>query len=215
MSHHSAAPRLRRTPAVAALLACAGAVPLHAQSAPSTTTPAAPRVITACYIPSSGTVYRIKEPNTPTACQNRHVEFSWNEQGVQGIQGPAGPTGPQGPQGEVGPAGPAGAQGAPGVPGPAGPAGLSGLQIVLWDVSVEGRSTSTTLFSKTVFTRSCPTGKRGIAAGAGHRDNNGAADDVMGTARPDDSTGRGWLFTVWNPISDPRAVRLWITCVNE
>jgi hypothetical protein len=227
MSNRHAAPRPRRTPLLAAaILAAAGAAPLRAQTGPSPT----PKLIHACYIPSSGTVYRIKEPNTPAACQNRHIEFSWNEQGIQGVQGPAGPTGPTGPQGEAGatgpagptgaqglagPPGPQGVQGSPGPVGPAGPAGLSGLQLVLWDVSVDGRSTSQTAFNKAVFTRSCPAGKRGIAAGAAHRDNNSGADDIMGAARPDDNTGRSWLFAVWNPISDPRAVRLWITCVNE
>jgi hypothetical protein len=227
MCNRPAASRPRHTPLLAAaIFAAAGAAPLHAQTAPSP----APKVIVACYVPNTGTVYRIKEPNTPTACQARHVEFSWNEQGVQGpagstgaqgpqgeagATGPAGPTGPQGPVGPGGPVGPQGAQGVPGPVGPAGPAGLSGLQIMLWDVSVAGRTTSTTFVSKVVYTRSCPVGKRGIAAGAAHRDNNGAADDIVGAARPDDSAGRTWLFTVWNAVSDPRGARLWITCVNE
>lgn len=33
----------------------------------------------ACYVPNSGTVYRIKAANTPAACTRpTHVEFSWN-----------------------------------------------------------------------------------------------------------------------------------------
>jgi len=47
----------------------------------------APKVFYACYVPSSGAVYRIKEPNTPTACGTSskkgqtlvHVEFSWTD----------------------------------------------------------------------------------------------------------------------------------------
>lgn len=52
----------------------------------------------ACYVPRSGTVYRIKAPNTPSACTKKdHVEFSWTEAGMPGPRGPAGPQGPQGP----------------------------------------------------------------------------------------------------------------------
>ncbi len=37
-------------------------------------------VLTACYVPASGTVYRIKVTNTPTKClQPTHVEFSWTD----------------------------------------------------------------------------------------------------------------------------------------
>jgi len=33
----------------------------------------------ACYVPGSGTVYRIKAANTPAACtKSTHVEFSWS-----------------------------------------------------------------------------------------------------------------------------------------
>ena len=47
----------------------------------------APKVLFACYVPSSGAVYRIKEPNTPTTCGTTvkkgvtvtHVEFSWTD----------------------------------------------------------------------------------------------------------------------------------------
>lgn len=64
---------------------------------------------TACYVPRSGTVYRIKAPNTPSDCTKQdHIEFSWTEAGMPGPQGAQGPTGPQGPQGPQGPAGPSG-----------------------------------------------------------------------------------------------------------
>jgi len=47
----------------------------------------APTVYFACYVPSSGTVYRIKAPNTPQTCGSttkkgvveQHVEFSWTD----------------------------------------------------------------------------------------------------------------------------------------
>lgn len=38
--------------------------------------------ITACYVPKSGTVYRIKVEGTPTKCAQNHVEFSWDAAGA-------------------------------------------------------------------------------------------------------------------------------------
>lgn len=78
----------------------------------------APALIYACYVPVSGTVYRIKETDVKEACSSsKHIEFSWNEQGPEG---PQGPQGIQGIQGVAGPAGATGADGAPGAPGAAG-----------------------------------------------------------------------------------------------
>src|SRR5688572_11861717 len=78
---------------------------------PAATTPVgaqtAPALYYACYVPLTGTVYRIKEPNLKPACTSTaHIEFSWDPRG-----GPAGPTGPQGPTGNVGPAGATGPAG--------------------------------------------------------------------------------------------------------
>jgi hypothetical protein len=47
----------------------------------------APKVYFACYVPSSGTVYRIKEPSSPQVCGSstrkgvteQHIEFSWTD----------------------------------------------------------------------------------------------------------------------------------------
>jgi hypothetical protein len=109
----------------------------------------APTIYYACYVPLTGTVYRIKDTNLKTACTTGHVEFSWSPSGLIGPVGPqgptgnAGPTGPQGlqgPAGQNGAAGPAGAagqngaqgvpgqDGAPGRAGPVGPAGATGTQ---------------------------------------------------------------------------------------
>jgi hypothetical protein len=38
--------------------------------------------ITACYVPKSGSVYRIKVESTPTKCAPNHVEFSWDAGGA-------------------------------------------------------------------------------------------------------------------------------------
>jgi hypothetical protein len=93
---------------VGVVLAIAGAPrAAAAQSAPTT--------IDACYVPASGTVYRIDTPASPAPgapkqCLSAiHVAFAWNRAGPAGPQGPAGPTGPRGLQGAPGPQGPAGA----------------------------------------------------------------------------------------------------------
>ncbi|MFL5383998.1 MAG: tail fiber domain-containing protein [Longimicrobiaceae bacterium] len=95
-------------------------------------------VIYACYVPATGTVYRIKATGLDDSCKSQqHVQFSWNETGPQGPAGPAGPTGPQGPagptgatgpQGPAGPQGPQGETGATGATGATGPQGPAGPQ---------------------------------------------------------------------------------------
>ncbi|HEX8851794.1 MAG TPA: hypothetical protein VF761_19860 [Gemmatimonadaceae bacterium] len=115
----------------------------RAQTAPE------PETIRACYVPASGTIYRIGTEGGPSACRGGHIEMKWNIAGPAGAQGPAGPqgeagpagpVGPAGPQGEAGPAGPkgdpgpkgdtgpAGAQGPAGPAGPTGPQGPQGIQ---------------------------------------------------------------------------------------
>ncbi|MEX1256951.1 MAG: hypothetical protein WEG36_04965, partial [Gemmatimonadota bacterium] len=90
--------------------------------------------IFACYVPASGTVYRIKEPGLPDACFSpEHIQFSWKVSG-EGTTGPQGPAGPQGDpgatgaQGEPGPTGAQGPEGFQGEQGPTGPQGDTGLQ---------------------------------------------------------------------------------------
>jgi hypothetical protein len=96
----------------AALALAAFASGASAQTPPP---PPDPNVIWACYVPVSGTVYRIKSADTKEICSSpKHVMFSFNQ------TGPAGPQGPAGPAGAQGPAGPAGAT------GPQGPAGTAG-----------------------------------------------------------------------------------------
>ena len=42
-------------------------------------------VLTACYVPASGTVYRVGAQGLPGDCFSpTHVRFSWNSQGIQG-----------------------------------------------------------------------------------------------------------------------------------
>ena len=117
--------------------------------APMSAQETADEVLYACYVPLTGTVYRIKSPGAPDECtkpkgrnngmgHQDHVQFTFNSStakgpigpmgpaGPQGEVGPMGPAGPAGPQGEVGPMGPAGPQGEVGPMGPAGPQGEVG-----------------------------------------------------------------------------------------
>ena len=51
-------------------------------------------ILTACYVPDVGVVYRIKETGLPGACtETTHVEFTWNVEGPAGPQGAAGISG--------------------------------------------------------------------------------------------------------------------------
>src|SRR5215207_10420242 len=94
MSHFTL---ISRAAVLGAILAAAPAA-LEAQ----TTTPT-PKVYYACYIPTSGTVYRIKETNLKQSCASTaHVPFSWTDGGTPGPQGPKGDKGDQGEQGEPG-----------------------------------------------------------------------------------------------------------------
>jgi hypothetical protein len=52
----------------AAILAALALVPAAAE---------AQSTITACYVPKTGSVYRIQAPGAPEACKSSHVEFSW------------------------------------------------------------------------------------------------------------------------------------------
>lgn len=113
--------------AFSAVALVAGSAPLAAQ-----TTTTSSELMYACYVPMTGTVYRIKAPGAPSDCtkpksssangHSEHIQFVFN------ATGPMGPAGPQGPQGEVGPAGPAGAVGPVGPKGDLGPAGPQGLK---------------------------------------------------------------------------------------
>jgi len=103
--------------------ALAALAPSARAQAPSVTA-LDPNVIYACYIPSSGTMYRIKTSDTREQCAAaNHVMFWFNQTGPQGPAGPAGPQGLAGPTGPTGATGPAGPAGPTGATGPAGPAG--------------------------------------------------------------------------------------------
>lgn len=80
-------------------------VPARARAqAPATPKPDAPAVLVACWVPASGTVYRI-DPSGATAGLARaclgatHRQFTWNQVGPKGDPGPQGDPGPPGPSG--------------------------------------------------------------------------------------------------------------------
>lgn len=118
-----------------ALLAAAGPVQAQEPPVPPVQQQRAQQeqeVLRACYVPVSGTVYRIGVPGMPDSCfAPEHVVFSWNAVGPEGPAGPQGlpgAPGAEGPQGPPGPEGPAGPQGEPGPEGPEGPEGPQGIQ---------------------------------------------------------------------------------------
>src|SRR3712207_7560359 len=83
-----------RSSGIAFLLAVVGwlAAPYSAQ-AQSTSA----NVYRACYVPTTGTVYRIGDTGQPTSCaKSTHVEFTWNSEGPPGPVGPPGEKGAQG-----------------------------------------------------------------------------------------------------------------------
>lgn len=131
MSAHFSRTRARwfSLAALGVALVTLGAAPAGAQS-----------VLYGCYVPSSGTVYRIKGAGLPDECRSQqHVQFTWSVQGPTGSQGPVGPQGPQGVQ------------------GPAG--GLSGHEVITSSINVAPGSV---LLGHAA---DCSTGKRVVGGG--------------------------------------------------
>lgn len=119
-------------------------------------------VLFACYVPSSGVVYRVNPPGSPgqnadlkDACTGKkHVLFSWNEVGPVG---PAGADGADGAPGVPGADGADGADGAAGAPGPAGPRGPQGPGFTNLGAVTADRVI--TLGFMSTWTRTCPFGQ--------------------------------------------------------
>lgn len=160
-------PRAMRLAAVGAALMLAASVrPAAAQTS---------NLLWACYVPLTGTVYRVKATNTQAACTSpTHVMFSWNEQGPQGVKGDVGPQGAkgdpgsQGPKGDPGPQGPpgaAGAPGAPGAPGATGPQGPPGEMTFLTLNGVAVLRINNAPFGHHSLVAKCPPGKRIVGGG--------------------------------------------------
>ena len=180
---------------------------------PATTTDDS-NVIWACYIPVTGTTYRIRETDLKQTCANNsHVMFSWNVQGVAGPIGPVGPAGATGPQGAAGPQGP---QGVPGPMGPAGPAGPQGPAGTIDFSTVYIGSSYVDLVpigGVWTITASCPTGKHALTGGY---ESSGSASGFPGlrivTALID---GQFTKYTVvaFNYSSETLRVRAQVACI--
>jgi hypothetical protein len=89
----------------AALVATLSLAPTVLSAQPGPSAAAAdpiPPTIEACYVPASGTIYRVDTPTSPApgapkqCLSATHVRFTWNQ------QGPAGPPGPKGDKGDPG-----------------------------------------------------------------------------------------------------------------
>ena len=119
-------PNVRKSSRIAAASLLAVVAGAASPSAARAQQAAADDTIRACYVPASGTIYRIGVAGSPTGCHGNHIEMKWNVAGPAGAKGDTGPAGPQGPQGEAGAAGPQGEAGPAGAKGDAGPAGPQG-----------------------------------------------------------------------------------------
>ena len=169
-----------------------------------------PEVIHACYVPGSGSLYRIKADDPTETCKSpNHVELHWNvvgPQGPEGLAGPAGPVGPvgpQGPQGPVGLAGPAGPAGPAGGQGPTGPAGISGYEVVIAEVEH-----AFITFDEIVVAH-CPAGKKVI--GGGYK-----LDPMVGRVQRNnpDAGNDGWYVWIDNLALQTPTVASYAICAN-
>jgi hypothetical protein len=163
-------------PALTIALMALGALPASAQGT----------VLYGCYVPNSGTVYRIKAAGLPDACRStQHVEFTWNLQGPAGPQGAAGPTGPQ---------------------GPAGPAGGINARGVSYETG--GSSEAIAPGQTGAASVGCPSGT--IATGGGGYGWSENRPMHLVISRP---TVGGWTITVENTSSAPGFALVYAVCV--
>lgn len=153
-----------------AMVACAAATIVTTVASPTLAQTSADTV-RACYVPSSGTIYRVQATGTPTACAHAsHVAFSFN------MYGPEGPKGDPGDKGDKGDKGDTGNTGAPGV---------SGWQLVT--ATCENATSTCTLDVV------CPTGKKVL--GGGFRKGGGTQWEVHESIPFDDGSAWGVVFT--------------------
>ena len=145
------------------------------------------QVLTACYVPDVGVVYRIQAAGLPDECtETTHVEFSWNM------------VGPAGPQGEPGPQGPSG-----------GGMMLETTTVIRTNVSIPQDATVG------ISDLSCPSGW--FATGSGFDFDLTTGGNVEPLWLKNQPVGdAGWLFTIFNDFggTPPLVVDLYIRCVR-
>lgn len=165
----------------------------------------APATIDACFVPASGTIYRVDSPASPAPGAPKnclsplHTKFTWNQQGPAGAPGAAGAQGPQGPKGDKGDHGDAGAPGPSGTTssqayyqGQAGNAGLGGFQVNVVAL--------------------CPSGQYALGGGVNVVGVSGGPPVLLRSA-PNASSGRptGW-HVIMNVGTGPFDVRSQVIC---
>ena len=123
-------------------------------------------------------------------------------QGPQGIQGPPGPQGATGATGATGPQGPQGST------GPQGPAGPTGLAWYYWNDTANPNTTNW-------WTNYCPVGTAAVSGACGHRDANGASDDIrLNYTGPNFPGINGWRCYFENTSGSGRAIRSAVLCTT-
>lgn len=164
----------------------------------------------ACYVPKTGTVYRIRTPETPQTCNKGHIEFSWNEQGIQGPEGQpgiAGDVGETGATGATGAVGATGPEGSPGAAGLQGTAGVSGFVYIRSDPIIIPPA------GLTQGIVHCPAGK--VALGGGLRIEGLAPGYfVLWNAQIDGGGQNGWFVKVLNTTEGQNHMHLYVQCAN-
>ena len=173
------------------------AVTVGSMSFVVTTVPRQTTVLSACYVPNVGVIYRIKAEGLPDACtETTHVEFSWNMEGPVGPAGAAGPAGPTGPQGETG------SQGA---------VGVSGWEIVTQ--SFAGSVTGGLTFNEGSAT--CPTGKKALGGGTEATETVvDAAKDLFLLNTGPNAAGTAWEAKWHNDSSNAHPFSVTVICAN-
>lgn len=206
----------RRFPHALLLLGAACAFgPVQASAATPLSVTLDPDVIYACFVPGSGTLYRIKATDPTETCKSpNHLPLQWLVQGPQGPEGPMGPPGPVGPVGPAGPVGPVGTEagpvgptGAQGAVGPAGPTGdpgaggSAGIEVV--EVSVENALGA----SEQVLLAPCPAGKKILGGGFLQ---NPARGQVVQSRPTGDRTG--WYVHVDGLLLNTPQIKAFAVC---
>ena len=201
--------RTRLALAAATALVAAAPAALRAQ------TPTVPPTIEACYVPASGTIYRVDTPSAPApgapkqCLSATHVKFTWNQQGLPGAAGPKGDPGPQGEAGPKGDAGPQGAAGPQGLRGPQGIQGIQGAQGPKGDTGPAAtllyeRISSSFNVQHGVFTgvvRNCPAGRKVVGGGFQVEGSSPAEQVKLQILESYPSTDSQWRVVLWNGSS--------------
>lgn len=232
-------PRALRSPGTAISLAVVSALALVvSMAAPVAAQETTDELIYACYVPLTGTVYRIKAPGAPETCRKPrgkamnghgaqdHIEFTVAKGGIGGAVGPAGPqgepgpVGPAGPQGEPGPAGPVGPQGAQGIQGASGatgPSGPQGQQGPQGHPGVSGyevinRAVTSLNGTTSPFAVNCSIGKKPLGGGFYSTDMNGANVQVTKNAPYANNGSLGWIVEIKNASGANAGFMLYAVC---